>query len=122
MASPWGLYYRKQEVFAMKVYGTPICIDCRNYRALQTRRGFVAEYVDITESTANLREFLALRDHDPVFAPVRERGGIGVPLFVREDGCKTFDLDEALGWIGQAPVRPEEIAEQRLACGVNGCR
>lgn len=105
----------------MKVYGTPICIDCRNYRALQQSRGFAAEYIDITASTDNLREFLALRDHDPVLAPVRERGGIGVPLFVREDGAKTLDLDEALGWLDQPPVRPEEIVEHR-SCGVNGCR
>lgn len=106
----------------MKVYGTHICIDCRNYQALQASRGFAAEFIDITASTANLKEFLALRDHDPVFAPVRERGGIGVPLFVNDDGRKTFDLDEALGWIGQPPVQPEEIAEQRPACGLNGCR
>ena len=106
----------------MKVYGTPLCIDCRNYRALQASRGFAADYINITESTDRLKEFLALRDHDPVLAPVRERGGIGVPLFVREDGCKTLDLDEALGWIGQEPVRPEEIAEQRPACGLHGCR
>lgn len=105
----------------MKVYGTPICIDCRNYRALQQSRGFAAEYIDITASTDNLREFLALRDHDPVLAPVRERGGIGVPLFVREDGAKTLDLDEALGWLGQPPVRTEEIVERR-SCGINGCR
>lgn len=106
----------------MKVYGSPICIDCHNYRALQQSRGFEAQYIDITENTANLKEFLAMRDHDPVFAPVRERGGIGVPLFVNDDGRKTFDLDEALGWIGQPPVQPEEIAEQRPACGLNGCR
>ena len=106
----------------MKVYGSHICIDCRNYQALQARRGFAAEFIDITASTANLKEFLALRDHDPVFAPVRERGGIGVPLFVNDDGRKTFDLDEALGWIGQPPVQPEEIAEQRPACGLNSCR
>lgn len=105
----------------MKVYGSHICIDCRNYCALQQRRGFGAEFVDITASTANLKEFLALRDHDPVFAPVRERGGIGIPLFVREDGAKTFDLDEALAWIGQPPVRAEEIVEHR-SCDVNGCR
>lgn len=105
----------------MKVYGTPICVDCRNYRALQASRGFAAEYIDITESTANLREFLALRDHDPIFDPVRARGGIGVPLFVHEDGRKTFDLDEALGWLGQPPVRDDEIVEHRTSCGVNGC-
>lgn len=105
----------------MKVYATPICIDCRNYRALQQSRGFAAEYIDITASTDNLREFLALRDHDPVLAPVRERGGIGVPLFVREDGAKTLDLDEALGWLGQLPVRAEETVEHR-SCGINGRR
>lgn len=105
----------------MKVYGTPICIDCRNYRALQQSRGFAAEYIDVTASTDNLREFLALRDHDPVLAPVRERGGIGVPLFVREDGAKTLDLNEALGWLGQPPAREEEMVEHR-SCGINGCR
>ena len=106
----------------MKVYGTHICIDCRNYQAPQARRGFAAEFIDITASTANLKEFLALRDHDPVFAPVRERGSIGVPLFVNDDGRKTFYLDEALGWSRQPPVQPEAIAEPRPACGLNGCR
>ena len=32
----------------MKVYGTDICIDCRNYKAIQKKRGFEAEYIDIT--------------------------------------------------------------------------
>lgn len=105
----------------MKVYGTSICIDCRNYHAIQQSRGFEAEYVDITENIANLREFLAIRDQDPLFAPLREKGGIGVPLFVREDGAKTFDRDEALSWIGQPPVREEEIVEHR-ACDIGGCR
>jgi glutaredoxin-related protein len=97
----------------MKVYGTDICIDCRNYKAIQSSRGFEAEYIDITENTANLREFLSIRDHDPLFDKVRENGGIGIPLFVREDGMKTLDINEAFSWIGQAPVREEEIAEHR---------
>jgi glutaredoxin-related protein len=97
----------------MKVYGTDICIDCRNYKAIQASRGFEAEYIDITENTANLREFLSIRDHDPLFDKVREHGGIGIPLFVREDGMKTLDINEAFSWIGQAPVREEEIAEHR---------
>lgn len=106
----------------MKVYGASICMDCRNYRAIQRQRGFEAEYIDITASTDQLKEFLALRDHDPVFEEVRARGGIGIPLFVREDGTKTFELDEALSWIGEAPVREEEIPEHRSSCGIHGCR
>ena len=97
----------------MKVYGAQICIDCRNYKAIQKARGFEAEYTEITEDTGKLKEFLKLRDHEPVLAPVRERGGIGIPLFVMEDGRKTLDIDEAFSWIGQPPVRPEEIIEKR---------
>ena len=37
-------------------------------------------------------------------------------VFVREDGRKTFDIDEALSWIGQPPVREEEIVEHRPCC------
>jgi glutaredoxin-related protein len=102
----------KVRVTGLKVYGTNICIDCRNYRAIQTARGFVAEYIDITENTANLKEFLAMRDNDPVFEKVRECGGIGIPLFVREDGAKTFDIDEAFAWIGQPSVQDDEIVER----------
>ena len=106
----------------MKVYGTAICIDCRNYKAIQESRGFEAEYIDITENTANMREFLALRDNEAIFVPVKERGGIGIPLFVNEDGQKTFEIDEALAWIGQPPVRPEEIVETGMACSIDGCK
>jgi hypothetical protein len=54
---------------------------------------------------------------------VREKHGIGIPLFVREDGAKTLDIDEALSWIGQPPVEDDEIAEKRVefSCGENGC-
>ena len=97
----------------MKVYGTDICIDCRNYKAIQKSRGFEAEYVDIIENTTNMKEFLKMRDLDSVFEPVRENHGIGVPLFVREDGEKTFDIDVAMSWIGQEPIKEDEIVERR---------
>lgn len=105
----------------MKVYGAEICIDCRNFKAIQKSRGFEAEYIDITENTKNLREFLAIRDSDSVFDPIKERHSIGIPLFVREDGTKTFEIDEALAWIGQPPVRKEEIVEKISVCGIDGC-
>lgn len=95
----------------MKVYGTRICADCRNYLALQKSRGFSADFIEITEDTAKLKEFLALRDHEPLFDAVKAEGGIGVPLFVREDGQKTLDLGEAMAWLGQPPVRDEELVE-----------
>ena len=106
----------------MKVYGADICIDCRNYKAIQKARGFEAEYIDITEDTAKLREFLQMRDNDPIFDEVRAHSGIGIPLFVKEDGTKTFAINEAFSWIGQEPVKEEEIVEHRDSCGINGCK
>ena len=100
----------------MKAYGSDICIDCRNYKAIQKNRGFAAEYIDITENTQNLREFLHFRDNEPIFEQVRHRGGIGIPLFVREDGLKTFDINEAFSWLGQPPVEEEEIVEKMVFC------
>lgn len=96
----------------LRVYGSDICIDCRNYKEIRKRRGFSDKYIEITENTANLKEFLEIRDKDPVFEAVKEMGGIGIPLFVGEDGEKTFDLNEALLWIGEKPVEEEEISER----------
>ena len=46
-------------------------------------------------------------------------GGIGIPLFVHEDGRMTLELDEALAWLGQEPARAEELPES--FCGIHGC-
>lgn len=46
----------------LKVYGSDICIDCRNYKAIQKSRGFEAEHIDIIEDITNLKEFLEIRD------------------------------------------------------------
>lgn len=96
----------------MKVYGSQICVDCRNYKAIQKNRGFDAEFIEITEDTGKLKEFLRIRDQEPIFDQVKENGGIGIPLFVSEDGRKTFDINEAFSWIGQKPVSDDEIVER----------
>lgn len=106
----------------MRVYGAEICVDCRNYKAIQKNRGFEAEYIDISENTKNMKEFLEIRDTDPVFDEVKKRGGIGIPLFVREDGKKTFDFNEAMAWIGQPEIKEDEIVEKMISCSIHGCK
>jgi glutaredoxin-related protein len=96
----------------MKVYGTEICIDCRNLKHIMETRKLNLEYIDITENTANLKKFLRLRDTSEAFAECRQRGGIGIPCFVDEENV-TLDIDEAFSWIGQEPVKEEEIREKR---------
>lgn len=80
----------------MKVimYGAEICPDCVEAKAvLATVPGIDLEYRDITENTRILKEFLYYRDHEALFAPVKEAGSIGIPFFVMEDGKKTFDIN-----------------------------
>ena len=91
----------------LKVYGADICGDCRDFKEIRQQRGFEVDYVDITASVMNLKEFLKLRDSEAAFDAAKERGGIGIPAFVREDGQCTLDLNTALAWIGQPPVEEE---------------
>ena len=100
----------------LKVYGAGICGECRMFKQIMEERGFEVDYVEITESVPNMWEFLRLRDREEAFAPVRERGTIGIPAFVKEDGEITLDMNTALMWIGQEPVLQGE------ACGLGGCK
>ncbi len=78
-------------------YGAEICKDCAEALCLFYEKGFGGfQYKDITKSTANLKEFLALRDARTEFAAVREAGGIGVPCFLRADGSLTFQPEDLL--------------------------
>ena len=82
----------------MKVYGTHLCPDCEEAQGILDERQIAYDYVDITAATANLMEFLRLRDRLPVFDAVKENGMIGIPCFVSEDGAVTLDAEEALAW------------------------
>ena len=55
------------------------------------------EYVDITGSMANLKEFLKLRDRLPLYQDARVEGFVGIPSFVKDDGTITRDVEEAMG-------------------------
>lgn len=96
----------------MKVYGADTCIDCRNLKHIQKLRNLTLDYIDILAGTDALREFIVLRDKNEIFRACREKGGIGVPCFVDGDRM-TLDIDEAFSWIGQPPVRDDEILERR---------
>ena len=75
------------------------CPDCT--QAKQVYKDNPAyELVDIGQQARSLKEFLALRDSHPAFAKVRERGSIGIPCFVKEDGTviislKHYEADQA---------------------------
>ena len=75
----------------IKVYVMESCPDCTAVKKLYSNH---PEYllIDIGHQARNLKEFLALRDHHPAFEKVRERGNIGIPCFVKEDGAVAISL------------------------------
>ncbi len=78
----------------IKVYVMSTCPDCTDVkRAAKDDDRFLL--VDIGEHVRNLKEFLTLRDKHPKFRVARERGLVGIPSFLLEDGTVTFRPEEA---------------------------
>jgi glutaredoxin-related protein len=92
----------------IKVYGSDICIDCRELKEELKKRNITMDFISITENTQNMKEFLLLRDHDSAFEEVRQKegGAIGIPCFVREDGTVTLDAEEAFSWVNPTQASP----------------
>lgn len=99
-----------------KVYVMESCPDCTAVKDLY-RDDAAYTLVDIGQQARNLKEFLVLRDNHPAFAKVRERGNIGIPCFVREDGAVAVSLRHFQeGRFVEAPL-PEPQGE---ACRLDG--
>nr|WP_326184578.1 glutaredoxin [uncultured Oscillibacter sp.] len=54
------------------------------------------EFKNLSASLPDLKAYLAQRDNNPLYAAIRDNGGIGIPCFVLEDGSTTLDLNEVL--------------------------
>lgn len=78
----------------LKIYGSMLCPDCVKCREDLDRAGMAYEYLDFSENLKNLKEFLVLRDGDPIFAEIRQTGKIGIPCIQRPDGSLTLDWEE----------------------------
>lgn len=101
----------------MKVimYGAEICPDCVAAKEqLKDHTNIELDYRNITENTAILKEFLSYRDHDEIFAPVKEAGKIGIPFFILEDGTKTFEISDFIS------TTRKTSSNQLSACSLDG--
>jgi glutaredoxin-related protein len=92
------------------------CPDCTLVKQLY-RDNPEYELIDIGQQARRLKEFIVLRDNHPAFAKVRERGNIGIPCFVKEDGSVFISLkhyDESI----TAETAPEYATG--AACNLDG--
>lgn len=92
------------------------CHDCTFIKE-QVENNEHYEVIDIGEQAKNLKEFLQLRDSSPKFDKVKERGTIGIPCFILEDGTVTFAPEKA----GLKRTRNNETKiETGSACSIDG--
>lgn len=83
----------------LKIYGSMLCPDCVQCRADLDKAGVPYEYLDLFDDLKNLKDFLAIRDREPIFATVKEQGSIGIPCIIDEQGSVHLDWDI---YVGQA--------------------
>ena len=69
---------------------------------------------------AELKEFLKLRDSEAVFVPCKERGSVGVPAIVKEDGSIELDWEAILKEKG-LPVVFKETNGAMCSLDGSGC-
>ena len=78
----------------LKIYGSMLCPDCVECREDLDKAGVEYEYLEFSENLRNLKEFLKIRDASALFDEVRERGSIGIPCIVEEDGTVCLDWEK----------------------------
>ena len=78
----------------MKIYGSKLCGDCTECKEELDKAGIDYSFLDITEELQNLKDFLKIRDTNPIFQEVKENGGIGIPCILKDNGDVTLDWTE----------------------------
>lgn len=104
----------------IKVFVMQTCPDCTSIKQ-QAQDDPRFQLIDIGEHVRNLKQFLALRDNSPAFDSVRQRGSVGIPCFVLEDGTITFSQEEAFLSLGNTSPLGDDVAiEEGASCSIDG--
>jgi glutaredoxin-related protein len=83
----------ENELYMTKVFVMVTCPDCTQVK-IQLADNPNYELIDIGEHVRNLKQFLAIRDNNAAFDPIKANGAIGIPCFVFEDGDVQFSIDD----------------------------
>ncbi|MBR3227649.1 MAG: glutaredoxin [Erysipelotrichaceae bacterium] len=102
----------------LKIYGSVMCPDCIACKKNFDHYGIAYEFVDINLSLRDLKDFLKMRDTDPIFDHCKEIGDIGLPALVKEDGTVSLDWE---GYLKENGLEP--VADEVQACSIDrkGC-
>ncbi|WP_455544129.1 hypothetical protein [Intestinibacter sp.] len=78
----------------IKIYGMPTCPDCA-YLENQIAGNDNYEFIDIGTHVKLLKEFLSIRDNNPIFDELKKEGKAGIPCFILKDKTVTLVAEEA---------------------------
>ena len=79
----------------IKLYGSKHWPGCPDVKEALLQKNIDFEYVEITDSMKNLKEFLKIRDKDDAFAIVKRTHSVGIPMLLI-DGKVNFNITEEL--------------------------
>ncbi len=76
------------------LYSCTLCSHCPQAKAVLDEAGVQYANIDILETLGGLKRFLAIRDRNDAFLPIKEAGAIGIPALVKNDGEEIhFDIE-----------------------------
>ena len=84
----------------MKVFGSNACPGTMRFLSVLTENGVMPSFINVTGSIDHLKEFIFIRDTNPIFDSIRGTGRIGFPLIQLEDGTYTTDVNQVLKDLG----------------------
>ena len=70
----------------MRIYGSMQCPDCVECCKDLDAAGIQYTFIEFSDNLKNLKEFLVIRDNNPVFKEVKREGKIGIPCILNDDG------------------------------------
>lgn len=104
----------------LTVYGSEMCPDCIECKANFEENNIEFTFIDINEQLKNLKDFLKMRDENPVFDHCKEIYDIGLPAIVKEDGEVFLDWEGYLKDLGKE-VKYHEQEVQACSLDRKGC-
>ena len=102
----------------VKIYGMPTCPYCDYVHAQIVGREGEFEFINIGENIRNMKAFMRLRDTNAAFDRSKEKGNVGIPAFVFEDGKVSLDPTDA-GLIKYGSAAACSVEDHKN--GRNGC-
>ena len=101
----------------VKIYGSDLCPDCVACKTAFDADGISYEFVNITAGMKNLKEFLKLRDNNPVFTEAKSSGYVGIPALLSEDGTITLDWE---AYLKEGSLSGSTAPKTGTACRTDG--